>query len=62
MADDDGPLRGRVPDLAPETRAILAGRASNQNALAPILWATSAFTYDSVAEGRALATGVAPDG
>ena len=61
MADDAGPPRGPVPDLAPETRAILAGRASNQNALAPILWATSAFTYDSVAEGRVLATGVAPE-
>ena len=61
MTDDDGPWTDPVPDLALETRAILAGRASNQNALAPILWATSAFTYDSVAEGRALATGVAPE-
>ena len=61
MADDDASRTDPVPDLAPETRAILAGRDSNQNALAPILWATSAFTYDSVAEGRALATGVAPE-
>lgn len=61
MVDEDDSLTDPSPDLAPETRAILAGRTANQGALAPILWATSAFTYDSVVEGRALATGVASD-
>jgi|TARA_B100000959_G_scaffold167400_1_gene175320 cystathionine beta-lyase/cystathionine gamma-synthase len=41
--------------------AIMAGRESNQGALAPILWATTAFAYDSVAQGHSLATGVAPE-
>lgn len=48
-------------DRAPETMAIMAGRESNQGALAPILWPTTAFAYDSVAEGQSLATGVAPE-
>jgi len=48
-------------DRAPETMAIMAGRESNQGALAPILWATTAFAYDSVAQGHSLATGVAPE-
>ena len=41
--------------LHAHTRAIRAGRADNQNALAPILWATSTFTADSVSEARELA-------
>jgi len=41
--------------LHAHTRAIRAGRADNQNALAPILWATSTFTADSVPEARDLA-------
>ena len=52
MADE----RDEGDGLAPETRAITAGRASNQSALAPILWATTTFTYDTVDEGRRLAT------
>ena len=48
-------------DRAPETMAIMAGRESNQGALAPILWATTAFAYDSVVQGHSLATGVAPE-
>ncbi|MDP6481810.1 MAG: aminotransferase class I/II-fold pyridoxal phosphate-dependent enzyme [Acidimicrobiales bacterium] len=48
-------------DRAPETIAIMAGRESNQGALAPILWTTTAFAYDSVAQGQSLATGVAPE-
>ncbi|MAG04548.1 MAG: Cys/Met metabolism PLP-dependent enzyme [Acidimicrobiaceae bacterium] len=48
-------------DRAPETMAIMAGRESNQGALAPILWTTTAFAYDSVAQGQSLATGVAPE-
>jgi len=50
MADE----RDEGDGLAPETRAITAGRASNQSALAPILWATTTFTYDTVDEGRRL--------
>lgn len=39
-------------ELHVHTRAIRSGRADNQNALAPILWATSTFTAASVAEAR----------
>lgn len=42
--------------LRPETVAIRAGRADNDRALAPILWATTTFVTPSVAEGRQLAT------
>ena len=57
MAEQD--TLGR--DRALETMAIMAGRESNQGALAPILWATTAFAYDSVEQGHSLATGVAPE-
>ena len=57
MADE----RDEGGGLAPETRAITAGRSSNQSALAPILWATTTFTYDTVDEGRRLATAVGPE-
>lgn len=49
------PDRRQPQGLRPETRAIRSGRADNQNALAPILWATSTFTADTVEEARALA-------
>lgn len=39
----------------PATRAIRAGRSHNYSALAPILWATSAFTASSAAEAAELA-------
>ena len=42
-------------DLHPDTRAIRAGRADNQEALAPILWATSTFSASSAAGARELA-------
>ena len=42
----------------PETTAIRAGRAENDTALAPILWATTTFVTPSVDEGRRLATSV----
>ncbi len=48
-----------MPDtdpLHPETRAIRAGRADNDTALAPILWATTTFVTPTVAEGRRMAT------
>ena len=41
--------------MHPQTRAIRAGRADNQNALAPILWASSTFTAASVAQAREMA-------
>lgn len=43
-------------ELHPETRAIRAGRADNDTALAPILWATTTFVTPTVAEGRRMAT------
>jgi cystathionine beta-lyase/cystathionine gamma-synthase len=45
-------------ELHPETRAIRAGRADNDTALAPILWATTTFVTPTVEEGRRMATGV----
>jgi len=42
--------------LHAETRAIRAGRADNDTALAPILWATSTFVTPTVEEGRRMAT------
>ena len=44
--------------LHPETRAIRAGRADNDTALAPILWATTTFVTPTVEEGRRMAIGV----
>ena len=41
-----------------ETRAILAGRAANATALAPVLWASTTFVTETVAEGRKMATSV----
>jgi len=48
----------RRDGLHPETRAIRAGRADNDLALAPILWASTTFVTPTVAEGRRMATGV----
>ena len=45
-----------MSDLHPETRAIRAGRADNDTALAPILWATTTFVTPTVEEGRRMAT------
>ncbi|MEZ5141188.1 MAG: aminotransferase class I/II-fold pyridoxal phosphate-dependent enzyme [Acidimicrobiales bacterium] len=42
--------------MRPETRAIRAGRADNDTALAPILWATTTFVTPTVDEGRRMAT------
>ena len=52
---DDGHDAGSG-DLRPETVAIRAGRADNATALAPILWATTAFVTPTVEEGRRMAT------
>ena len=43
-------------ELAPETVAIRAGRSANGAALAPVIWASSTFVTETVAEGRRLAT------
>lgn len=45
-----------MDELHAETRAIRAGRADNDTALAPILWATTTFVTPTVAEGRRMAT------
>ena len=44
------------PDHQPETTAITAGRNYGGKSLAPPLWATTAFEFDSVADGQRLAT------
>ena len=44
--------------LAPETRAIRAGRSGNGTALAPVLWATSTFVTPTVDEARRMATSI----
>ncbi len=44
------------PEYRPDTRAVLAGRTDEDRALAPTIWASTTFTTESVAEGRALAT------
>jgi cystathionine beta-lyase/cystathionine gamma-synthase len=49
---------GATDDLHAETRAIRAGRADNDTALAPILWATTTFVTPTVEEGRRMATSV----
>jgi cystathionine beta-lyase/cystathionine gamma-synthase len=53
----DGQARSEI-SLHPETRAIRAGRADNDTALAPILWATTTFVTPTVDEGRRMATAV----
>jgi cystathionine beta-lyase/cystathionine gamma-synthase len=45
-------------ELHPETRAIRAGRADNDRALAPILWSSTTFVTPTVEEGRRMATTV----
>lgn len=44
------------PSLRPQTRAVRAGRSHNGEALAPILWASSAFVTPTVDDARAMAT------
>ncbi len=46
----------RSGNLHPHTRAIRAGRKDNQDALAPILWATSTFVNSSAAQAHAQAS------
>ena len=62
MADEtgSGPAADQ-PQVAPETTAILAGRSGNGSALAPVVWASSTFESESVADGRRMATSVGAD-
>ena len=47
-----------TPDpLHTDTRAITAGRADNATALAPVLWATSTFSTESLDDARRRSTG-----
>jgi cystathionine beta-lyase/cystathionine gamma-synthase len=62
VADDTNPAPGAdEPQVAPETTAILAGRSGNGAALAPVVWASSTFESETVAEGRRMATAVGAD-
>lgn len=56
---DETPGAADPTDATPlhaETRAIRAGRADNDTALAPILWATSTFVAHSAEQARQMAT------
>ena len=55
-AEDEG-----GPEVRPETAAVLAGRTVDERSLAPVLYPTSTFGFDTVEEGRRQATAVAPD-
>jgi cystathionine beta-lyase/cystathionine gamma-synthase len=61
MPDDDTPEPAPERPAHPETTAIRAGRADNDTALAPILWATTTFVTPTVEEGRRLATTIGPN-
>jgi len=52
------PTSAPRPRLHADTRAIRAGRGGSATALAPVLWATSAFTTQTVDESRRMATSV----
>ena len=59
--DDAAWVGPRVPSelgLAPDPVAVLGGRRGNASALAPVIWASSTFETDTVAEGRRYATAV----
>lgn len=56
QTDPSSADEGRPPTWHAETRAIRSGRADNDTALAPVLWATTTFVTPTVAEGRRMAT------
>jgi cystathionine beta-lyase/cystathionine gamma-synthase len=60
MTEPHDDLDTPTTPLHPETRAIRAGRADNDTALAPILWATTTFVTPTVDEGRRFATMAGP--
>ena len=47
--------------VQPETAAVLGGRADGESSLAPVLYPTSTFAFESVDEGRRLATAMGPE-
>ena len=53
MAND-----GTLPDVAPETLAITAGRAASGSSLAPALWASSTWESESLDDAHRRATSV----
>ncbi len=62
IQDDSGDVVGGGPaPVHPETAAVLGGRADGEASLAPVLYPTSTFGFDSVDEGRRLATALAPE-
>jgi cystathionine beta-lyase/cystathionine gamma-synthase len=56
VADETASGTPDEAQVAPETTAILTGRSGNGAALAPVVWATSTFESETVAEGRRMAT------
>ena len=58
MADDETPDRTPVPDQQPETTVVTSGRREGETSLAPVLYPTSTFAFESVEEGRRMATAV----
>ena len=55
------PRHDEGPEVRPETTAILAGRADDERSLAPVLYPTSTFEFDTVEQGRDRATALAPE-
>jgi cystathionine beta-lyase/cystathionine gamma-synthase len=60
MSDHSPAAPARVAGRRPETRAVLAGRRHDADSLAPVLWASTAFRPESVADARAKATAARP--
>jgi cystathionine beta-lyase/cystathionine gamma-synthase len=52
------PHDGRLPDVAPETLAITAGREASGSSLAPALWASSTWESESLDDAHRRATSV----
>ncbi|HAQ21982.1 MAG TPA: Cys/Met metabolism PLP-dependent enzyme [Acidimicrobiaceae bacterium] len=52
---------GGAGPVHPETAAVLGGRTDGEASLAPVLYPTSTFSFDSFDEGRRLATAHAPE-
>ena len=49
-------MTAELPDLHPETLAIIGGRAVGETSLAPVIYPTSAFEAETVDEARRAAT------
>ena len=59
--ESEQPETPKPATLHPETAAVLGGRPDGEGSLAPVLYPTSTFAFDSVDEGRRLATSMGPD-